>query len=132
MHCSAPPRPEVNSVLPARVLAAAPSLLVILALSGCSFLWPCTDTTSERGEASVRVQVEDTSGQPHGVTAEVIDWRLAPHPQVVSEGLRHPRILEGRPPRLGARSQSVHHRPRRAGCPHWVTHLLNGKAAETT
>jgi hypothetical protein len=60
--------------------------LVILALSGCSSLWPCTDTTAERGEAGVRVQVEDTSGQPLGVTAEVVDWRLEPHPQVPFEG----------------------------------------------
>nr|WP_029181681.1 hypothetical protein [Streptomyces sp. SID5464] len=60
--------------------------LVILALSGCSSPWGCTDTTAERGEAGVRVQVEDTSGRPLGVTAEVVDWRLEPHPQVPSEG----------------------------------------------
>ncbi|WP_427168378.1 hypothetical protein ACQF4J_44545 [Streptomyces sp. C1-1] len=70
----------------ARVLAGAPSALVILVLSGCSSHWGCTDTTAERGEARVRVQVEDTSGQPLGVTAEVVDWRLEPHPQVPSEG----------------------------------------------
>ncbi|NYE44510.1 hypothetical protein HEB29_005521 [Streptomyces fulvorobeus] len=61
---------------------------MILALSGCSSLWQCTDTTAERGEAGVRVQVEDTSGQPLGVIAEVVDWRLEPHPQVPSEGDR--------------------------------------------
>ncbi|MFJ8869962.1 hypothetical protein ACIRD6_29885 [Streptomyces sp. NPDC102473] len=75
-------------MLPARVLAAATSLLVILALSGCSSLWPCTDTTAERGEAGVRVQVVDTDGQRLGVTAQVVDWRLEPHPQVPAEGDR--------------------------------------------
>ncbi|MGW7612421.1 hypothetical protein ACWGKW_35225 [Streptomyces sp. NPDC054766] len=59
---------------------------MILALSGCSSHWGCTDTTAKRGEAGVRVQVEDTSGRPLGVTAEVVDWRLEPHPQVPSEG----------------------------------------------
>ncbi|MEU9190021.1 hypothetical protein AB0D14_36895 [Streptomyces sp. NPDC048484] len=72
-------------MFPARVLAGAPLALVILALSGCSS-WGCTDTTAKRGEASVRVQVEDTYGQRPGVTAEVVDWRLEPHPQVPSEG----------------------------------------------
>ncbi|WP_170837907.1 hypothetical protein [Streptomyces sp. TP-A0874] len=71
---------------PARLLAGAPLALVILALSGCSSLWSCTDTTAERGEAGVRVQVENASGQPLGVTAEVVDWRLEPHPQVPSRG----------------------------------------------
>ncbi|MEV7001810.1 hypothetical protein AB0N62_29545 [Streptomyces sp. NPDC093982] len=71
---------------PARVLAGAPLALVIFALSGCSSHWGCTDTTAERGEAGVRVQVEDTSGRPLGVTAEVVDWRLEPHPQVPSDG----------------------------------------------
>ncbi|MFF5476733.1 hypothetical protein ACFY5C_05160 [Streptomyces sp. NPDC012935] len=71
---------------PARVLAGAPSALVILALSGCSSPWSCTDTTAERGEAGVRVQVEDTSGRPLGVTAAVVDWRIEPHPQVPSDG----------------------------------------------
>ncbi|WP_443076655.1 hypothetical protein [Streptomyces sp. TRM 70361] len=61
---------------------------MILALSGCSLYWNCTDTTAERGEAGVRVQVEDVSGRPLGVTAEVVDWRLEPHPQVPSEGDR--------------------------------------------
>lgn len=75
-------------MFPARVLAGAPLALVILALSGCSSPWGCTDTTAERGEAGVRVQVEDTSGRPLGVTAEVVDWRLEPHPQVPSEGDR--------------------------------------------
>ncbi len=72
----------------ARVLAGAPLALVILALSGCVSPWSCTDTTAERGEAGVRVRVEDTSGQLLGVTAEVVDWRLEPHPQVPSEGDR--------------------------------------------
>ncbi|MFF8913477.1 hypothetical protein ACF08M_09165 [Streptomyces sp. NPDC015032] len=75
-------------MFPARVLAGAPLALVVLALSGCSSLWHCTDTTAERSEAGARVQVEDTSGQPLGVTAEVVDWRLEPHPQVRSEGDR--------------------------------------------
>ncbi|MEU0250238.1 hypothetical protein ABZ192_39240 [Streptomyces sp. NPDC006235] len=70
----------------ARVLAGAPLALVILALSGCSSLWSCTDTTAERGEAGVRVQIEDASGRPLGVTAEVVDWRLEPHPQVPADG----------------------------------------------
>jgi hypothetical protein len=60
--------------------------LVILALSGCSSHWGCTDTIAERGEAGVRVRIEDASGRPLGVTAEVLDWRLEPHPQVPSEG----------------------------------------------
>jgi hypothetical protein len=69
-----------------RALAGASSTLVILALSGCSSHWGCTDTTAERGEAGVTVRVEDTSGRLLGVTAEVVDWRLEPHPQVPSEG----------------------------------------------
>ncbi|WP_406469644.1 hypothetical protein OH738_25210 [Streptomyces hirsutus] len=73
-------------MLPARVLAGAPLALVILSLSGCSFFWSCTDATAERGEAGVRVQIENTYGQPLGVTAEVVDWHLEPHPQVPSEG----------------------------------------------
>ncbi|MEU6494353.1 hypothetical protein ABZ890_28810 [Streptomyces sp. NPDC046984] len=73
-------------MFPARILAGAPLALVILAVSGCSSLWGCTDTTAKRGEADVRVQVEDTSGRPLGVTAEVVDWRLEPHPQEPSEG----------------------------------------------
>lgn len=73
-------------MFPARVLAGAPLALVILALSGCSSHWGCTDTTAERGEAGVRVQVEDLSGRPLGVTAEVVDWSLEPHPQVPAEG----------------------------------------------
>ncbi|MFJ9210457.1 hypothetical protein [Streptomyces sp. NPDC102264] len=75
-------------MFPARALAGAPLALAILALSGCSSHWGCTDTTAERGEAGARVQVEDTSGRPLGVTAEVVDWRLEPHPQVPSEGDR--------------------------------------------
>ncbi|MFE1774215.1 hypothetical protein [Streptomyces sp. NPDC059008] len=73
-------------MFPARLLAGAPLALVILALSGCSSHWGCTDTTAERGEAGVRVQVEGTSGRSLGVTAEVVDWRLEPHPQVPAEG----------------------------------------------
>lgn len=75
-------------MFPARVLAGAPLALVILALSGCSSPWGCTDTTAERGAAGVKVHVEDTSGRPLGVTAEIVDWRLEPHPQVPSEGDR--------------------------------------------
>ncbi|WP_193776050.1 hypothetical protein [Streptomyces sp. E2N166] len=74
-------------MLPARVFAVAPLALVILALSGCAS-WGCTDTTAERGRAGVRVQVLDTDGEPLGVTAAVVDWRLEPHPQVPSEGDR--------------------------------------------
>ncbi|MFB7355878.1 hypothetical protein [Streptomyces gardneri] len=74
-------------MFPARVLAGASSALVTLALSGCSSLL-CTDSTAERGEAGVRVQVENSYGQLLGVTAEVVDWRLEPHPQVPSEGDR--------------------------------------------
>ncbi|MFJ9740950.1 hypothetical protein [Streptomyces sp. NPDC101166] len=73
-------------MFPARVLAGAPLALVIVALSGCSSPWGCTDTTAERGPADVRVQVEGTSGRPLGVTAEVVDWRLEPHPQERSKG----------------------------------------------
>ncbi|GEB61273.1 hypothetical protein [Streptomyces gardneri] len=74
-------------MFPARVLAGASLALVTLALSGCSSLL-CTDSTAERGEAGVRVQVENSYGQLLGVTAEVVDWRLEPHPQVPSEGDR--------------------------------------------
>nr|WP_202472183.1 hypothetical protein [Streptomyces sp. SID4921] len=58
--------------------------LVLPALSGCSS-WICTDTTAERGKAGVRVQVVDRKGRPLGVTAAVVDWSLAPHPQEPSE-----------------------------------------------
>ncbi|MFE0640830.1 hypothetical protein ACFW2Y_04295 [Streptomyces sp. NPDC058877] len=78
-------------MFPPRLRAGALSALGVLALSGCSSHsshWGRTDTRAERGEAAVRVQVEDTSGQPLGVTAEVVDWRLEPHPQVPSEGDR--------------------------------------------
>lgn len=75
-------------MFPARIRAGAPLALAVLALSGCSPLWNCTDTTTERGEAGVRVQVEGKSGRPVGVTAEIVDWRLEPHPQVPSEGDR--------------------------------------------
>ncbi|MET8295359.1 hypothetical protein ACWC5F_26610 [Streptomyces sp. NPDC001272] len=73
-------------MFPARIRAGAPLALVLLALSGCSSVWGCTDTTAERGEAGVSVQAEDTSGRPLGVTAAVVDWRLEPHPQVPAEG----------------------------------------------
>ncbi|MEU6389420.1 hypothetical protein [Streptomyces sp. NPDC046939] len=59
----------------------------MLALSGCSSLG-CTDTMAERGKAEARVQVVNTDGQPLGVTAAVVDWSPAPHPQVPSEGDR--------------------------------------------
>lgn len=72
-------------MFPARVLAVAAPALAILVLSGCSS-WGCTDTTAERGEAGVRVQVVGTDGQPRGVTAEVVDWSLETHPQVPAEG----------------------------------------------
>ncbi|MFE9449230.1 hypothetical protein [Streptomyces sp. NPDC006739] len=75
-------------MLSARVLTAAPLTLVLLSLSGCSSHWGCTDTRAERGKAGVRVQVVDTSGRPIGVTAEVVDWRLEPHPQEPSKGDR--------------------------------------------
>lgn len=73
-------------MIPARVQAGALSAVALLALPGCSLPLGCTDTRAERGEAGVRVQVEDLSGRPLGVTAEVVDWRLEPHPQVPSEG----------------------------------------------
>lgn len=73
-------------MLPARVLAGVPAALVMLALSGCSSHWGCTDTTAERGEAAVRVEIEDETGQPLGTVAEVVDWRLAPHPQAPTHG----------------------------------------------
>lgn len=72
-------------MLPARVFVVTPLALVVLALSGCSS-WFCTDTTAERGKADTSVGVVDTYGQSLGVTAEVVDWRLEPHPQVPSEG----------------------------------------------
>ncbi|MGI5397220.1 hypothetical protein [Streptomyces sp. CA-251251] len=74
-------------MVPARVIAVSPLALVTLALSGCSSLG-CNDTTAERGKAGSRVQVVNTRGQPLGVTAAVVDWRLEPHPQVPSEGDR--------------------------------------------
>ncbi|MFJ8909123.1 hypothetical protein ACIRIU_29625 [Streptomyces sp. NPDC102351] len=70
----------------ARTVVGAASALTVFALSGCSLVWNCEDTTAERGEAGVSVEVEDTSGRPMGVTAEVVDWRLGPHPQVPDEG----------------------------------------------
>ncbi|MGW1727485.1 hypothetical protein ACWCQK_31780 [Streptomyces sp. NPDC002306] len=73
-------------MFPARVLAGVPLALVILAVSGCSSLMGCSDTTAERGEAGVRVRVEDLYGRLLDVTAEVVDWRLEPHPQTPSAG----------------------------------------------
>ncbi|MDT6986828.1 hypothetical protein ACFSUJ_27720 [Streptomyces lusitanus] len=70
----------------ARILAGTSSVLATLTLSGCSLVWNCTDTTAERGEAGVRVEVVDTDGRPSGVTAEVLDWRREPHPQVPADG----------------------------------------------
>ncbi|MFJ5266574.1 hypothetical protein ACIQAC_39595 [Streptomyces sp. NPDC088387] len=70
----------------ARALAGTTLALVVLALSGCSTPWGCTDTTAERGEAGVRVRVENTYRQVLDVSAEVVDWRLEPHPQVPAEG----------------------------------------------
>ncbi|NEC48595.1 hypothetical protein G3I18_08375 [Actinospica acidiphila] len=58
----------------------------MLSLSGCGFLWNCTDSTAERGEADVRVEIVDTDERPAGVTAEVTGWRREPHPQVPEEG----------------------------------------------
>ncbi|MFD6904295.1 hypothetical protein [Streptomyces sp. NPDC060077] len=73
-------------MFPARIRVGAPLALVLLALSGCSHPWGCTDTTAERGEAGVSVRIEDTSGRPLGVAAEVVGWQLGPHPQVPDEG----------------------------------------------
>ncbi|MEW1828881.1 hypothetical protein [Streptomyces sp. NPDC088196] len=55
---------------------------MVLAGGGCSSTWGCSDTTAKRGVAGVRVRVEDVDGKVlRGVTAEVVDWRLEPHPQ---------------------------------------------------
>lgn len=70
----------------ARTAVGVASALTVFALSGCSLVWQCEDTTAERGEAEVEVEVENTSGRPMGITAEVVDWRLEPHPQVPDEG----------------------------------------------
>ncbi|MGA5874983.1 hypothetical protein ACPC3D_03940 [Streptomyces cellulosae] len=70
----------------ARMAAGAGSTLAMLSLSGCGLLWSCTDTTAERGEAGVRVDIVDTEERPVGVTAEVTGWRREPHPQVPQEG----------------------------------------------
>ncbi|MFE0773183.1 hypothetical protein [Streptomyces sp. NPDC058861] len=67
--------------MPAAVLAVP----LLLALSGCSS-WICTDTTAPRGEAAAKVRVQNVYGQSSGVTAEVVDWHLEPHPQVPHEG----------------------------------------------
>ena len=77
-------------MIPARLLAGAPPALALalatLAVSGCSSTWGCSDTTAERGKAAVRVQVEDIYGQHPGASAEIVDWRLEPHPQRPSAG----------------------------------------------
>ncbi|MFI8201570.1 hypothetical protein [Streptomyces sp. NPDC085937] len=70
----------------ARTAVGAASALTVFALSSCSLAWPCEDTTAERGEAEAKVEVENTSGRPMGITAEVVGWRLEPHPQVPDEG----------------------------------------------
>ncbi|MGA5158770.1 hypothetical protein ACPCIX_02085 [Streptomyces pseudogriseolus] len=70
----------------ARILAGTSSVLATLTLSGCSLVWNCTDTTAEREEAGVRVEVVNTDGRPSGVTAEVLGWRREPHPQVPADG----------------------------------------------
>ncbi|GAA5068993.1 hypothetical protein [Streptomyces similanensis] len=75
-------------MFPARALAGAPLALTVLVLSGCSSSWGCHDTTAERGAAGVEVHVEDASGRRAGVTAEIVDWRLEPHPQAPSDGDR--------------------------------------------
>jgi hypothetical protein len=59
--------------------------LALPVLSGCA-QWGCVNTTAERQEAAVRVQVVDDYGERVGVTAEVLGWRLEPHPQVPAEG----------------------------------------------
>ncbi|MFI1958043.1 hypothetical protein ACH46L_22290 [Streptomyces althioticus] len=69
-----------------RMVAGAGSVLAMLSLSGCGLLWSCTDSTAERGEADVRVEIVDTDERPAGVTAEVTGWRREPHPQVPEEG----------------------------------------------
>ncbi|MEV7090681.1 hypothetical protein AB0O07_33275 [Streptomyces sp. NPDC093085] len=63
------------------------TLAAAFSLSGCTS-WTCTDTVAERGKAGAKVAVEDLSGHTRGVTAEVTEWRLAPHPQVPAEGDR--------------------------------------------
>ena len=73
-------------MFPVRVFVGVPLALVVLAGSGCSSTWGCDDTTVKRGEAGVRVRVEDVYGQLRGATAEVVDWRLEPHPQEPSVG----------------------------------------------
>ncbi|MFF5305227.1 hypothetical protein ACFY5F_38320 [Streptomyces sp. NPDC013161] len=65
--------------------ALALVVLVVLAGAGCSADWGCTDTTTKRGEAGVKVRVEGVHGQLRGA-AEVVDWRLEPHPQEPSRG----------------------------------------------
>ncbi len=77
---------EVVRVLSVRVLVGVPLALTGFALTGCSTAWGCTDRVAERGEAGASVQVLDTSGQPFGVAAEVVEWRLEPHPQTPYEG----------------------------------------------
>ncbi|MFI6403991.1 hypothetical protein [Streptomyces sp. NPDC050548] len=73
-------------MIPARLLVGAPLALAFLAMSGCSSTWGCSDTTAKRGKAAVRVQVEDIYGQHLGASAEIVDWRLEPHPQLPNGG----------------------------------------------
>jgi len=73
-------------VIPARLLAVAVLVPALVAVSGCSSTWGCSDTTTKRGRAAVRVQVEDVYGQHPGASAEIVDWRLEPHPQRPSAG----------------------------------------------
>ncbi|MBJ6643073.1 hypothetical protein [Streptomyces sp. BSE7-9] len=70
----------------ARIVVGAGSVLAMLSLSGCGFLWNCTDSTAERGEADARVEIVDEGGRPVGVTAEVTGWRREPNPQLPEDG----------------------------------------------
>ncbi|MGP3775897.1 hypothetical protein ACTWJ8_34245 [Streptomyces sp. SDT5-1] len=71
----------------ARTCIAVPATLAsVVALSGCSLVWNCTDTTAKRGKAAAEVRIVDTSERPTGATAEIVDWRLEPHPQTPAEG----------------------------------------------
>ncbi|WP_427919154.1 hypothetical protein [Streptomyces sp. cg40] len=75
-------------MIPVRLLAGAPLALALamLAVSGCSATWGCSDTTTKRGKAAVKVRVEDVDGRYPGASAEIVDWRLEPHPQLPNEG----------------------------------------------
>ncbi|MEV7323809.1 hypothetical protein [Streptomyces sp. NPDC093970] len=73
-------------MIPARILVGPLLALVTLAVSGCSSLLGCTDTTADRGRAGVRVRIEDNSGRLTGATAKIVDWRLEPYPQKPAAG----------------------------------------------